>query len=79
MNWNKRLSWLQKVFRTEEEEVLCSECLDQIDVYVDRELEGQDVARLMPAIHQHLEQCAVCREEYELLRSLVETESGDDA
>lgn len=78
MDNNKRLAWLKKVYRTEAEEVLCSVCLDQIDVYVDRALQGQDMARRMPAIHQHLEQCAVCQEEYELLRSLVEAESGND-
>ena len=77
MDLNKWFSWLKKVFRTEAEEILCSDCLDQIDVYVDRAVQGQDMARVMPKLHQHLEQCAVCQEEYELLRSLVEMEETD--
>lgn len=77
MDRNKWLSWMKKVFQTETEEILCSECLDQVDVYVDREVQGQDMARLMPKLHQHLVQCAVCREEYELLHSLVESGSED--
>jgi hypothetical protein len=39
--------------------------------YVDLEAGGGDAARAMPALAQHLHQCGVCHEEYEVLRDLA--------
>ncbi len=64
-------AWLKKVHHTQAHEILCSECLERIDIYVDLELQGQDAARLMPDLRHHLDMCRVCEEEYELLRDLA--------
>ena len=59
---------LQQVSATEPEEMSCSECFDALASAVEVELAGGPVqARLA----QHLGQCGVCREEYEVLRDFV--------
>jgi hypothetical protein len=54
-----------------EPEVGCDECFDQIDRYVELELEGHDAAALIPGLRAHLDGCPACREEHESLRALV--------
>ena len=60
--------WLQKIDRTEDEEISCSECFDLVSHFVEVELTGEDAAAKMPQLKHHLDQCAACREEYEILR-----------
>ena len=62
--------WLQKIDRTEDEEISCSECFDLVSHFVEVELTGQDAAAQMPQLKHHLDQCAACHEEYETLRDL---------
>ena len=71
-----RLEWLLRLTaRTEDEELSCSECLDLLPKYVDLEVAGQAANVALPLFHQHLEQCAVCREEYETVRELARLEA----
>lgn len=70
--------WMKQVRETVEGEIDCSACLDQIDRYVDLELSTGDASRTMPQIHHHLGMCAVCREEYEILRDLARLESAGE-
>ena len=62
--------WLQNIAHTQDEEISCSECFDLVSHFVEVELAGQDAAAKMPQLKHHLDQCAVCREEYEALRDL---------
>lgn len=62
--------WLQKIYETQEEEILCTECFDLISRFVELEIAGQDAAGKMPQVKQHLNQCQACRDEYEALRDL---------
>ncbi len=68
--------FLKRILKTEEHEISCSECFDLVSVYVDRELSGSLPDRAMKRIALHLEQCRACREEYEILRDLVQFESS---
>jgi anti-sigma factor RsiW len=54
-----------------EPEILCDECFEQLDVYVDAELGPADADALVPGMRAHLEGCPTCAEEYESLRALV--------
>ena len=54
-------------------EVGCDECFDQLDVYVEAELAGADVAERPPGMAAHLEGCPACREDYESLKALLES------
>lgn len=73
--WRRLLRQLQE---TQDQELSCSDCFDQISDYVDLELAGQPVAERLPMLRQHLVQCGVCREEYQVLRELARlTETGE--
>ena len=52
-------------------EVGCDECFEQLDRYVELELEGGDADAVLPGLRAHLAGCPACREEYESLRALV--------
>ena len=70
--------WLKNIHQTQEQEISCSECFDQVSHFVDVELSGQDATGQMPQLRQHLDQCAACREEYETLRDLRRLEKDGE-
>ena len=71
-----RIEWLLRLAaRTQEQELSCSECFDVLPQYVDLELAGGTPDREVPLFRQHLEQCAVCREEYETVYELARLEA----
>jgi hypothetical protein len=67
--WRRLLRQLEE---TRDQELSCSECFEQLSDYVDLEIAGQPVAEGMPLLRQHLSQCGVCREEYQVLRELAQ-------
>lgn len=70
-----KLSQLVKRVRdTQEDEINCSACLDHIAQYVDLELDQRDAAGMLPQVKQHLGQCAICFEEYQVLLDLARLE-----
>jgi hypothetical protein len=68
--------WVAQILATQEHEISCSDCFDALSEYVDREVAQKDPDERMQQLAQHLGQCRVCREEYEMLRALVADESG---
>jgi hypothetical protein len=68
---------LSLIARTEDEEISCSTCFELLPPYVDLEAAGEDVEARVPGLRQHLDQCGVCREEYETLREIVRLEAED--
>ena len=68
---------IQRILGPAEAEILCDECFEQLDRYVDLELQGRAADEQIPGMRPHLDGCPACREEYESLRALVQT--GDDA
>ncbi|HEX8068095.1 MAG TPA: hypothetical protein VF520_16375 [Thermoleophilaceae bacterium] len=62
-----------------EPELLCDECFERIDEYVDLELIGAAPEEAIPGMRSHLDGCPACHEEYESLRELARTGSGGDA
>ena len=63
--------WIEQIAKTREREISCSECFDLIAEYVDAELAAQEPTPRMGRVAQHLGQCRVCREEYEVLHDLA--------
>ena len=55
-------------------EVGCDTCFEELDRYVELELQGADVEAAIPGLRAHLEGCPACHEEYESLRDLVAAE-----
>ena len=70
------LGFLRVLERVREEEASCSEIFARLDEYVENEIHGEDAARLMPLVREHLDMCPECCEEYEALLEVVEV--GDE-
>ena len=57
-------------------EISCDECFEQLDRYVELELNGADADAAIPGMGAHLEGCPACGEDHRSLRALVEAESA---
>ncbi len=66
---------LRRIWETEDEEISCTKCFELVPQYVDLEVAGQAADKKLPRLRQHLNQCGVCREEYETLRDLTRLEA----
>lgn len=58
---------VRAILTTHPDEIGCDECLARMDRFVEMELEGKDPAEAMPLVHDHLQRCQACREEFEAL------------
>jgi predicted anti-sigma-YlaC factor YlaD len=66
-----------EIAETQEAEIGCDECFDEVDRFIEMELSGLDAAQAMPLVQEHLEICGECREEFEaLLAALRATEEA---
>jgi hypothetical protein len=52
-------------------ELTCDECFERLDEYVDLERSGADADEQVPGMHNHLEGCPACGEDYASLRDFV--------
>lgn len=52
-------------------EVDCEQVFRDLDQYAEIEIRKEDAARLMPLIHQHLEMCSGCSDQYEALLDVL--------
>lgn len=75
---SKYTLWLKRIRDTRVDEIDCSACLDRISAYVDLELSTGDAAQRMPEVRQHVDQCGVCFDEYQVLRDLARLEREGD-
>jgi len=65
------LGFLRVLETVETEEITCDELYEKLDLYVEREVDKKDAARLMPLMREHLDTCQDCCEEYEALLHIV--------
>lgn len=56
---------------TREEELTCDEVFALLDQFTELAEQGEDVAKLMPLVQQHLDMCDDCREEYKVLANIL--------
>ena len=63
---------------TREEECGCDEFHKLIDQYAETNIRGEDAARLMPLVKNHLEICRECCEEYEALLAILQAAMEKD-
>jgi hypothetical protein len=66
------VGFLRVLENVREENASCSEIYSRLDEYVENEVHGEDAARLMPLVHEHLDMCSECCEEYEALLDVLE-------
>jgi hypothetical protein len=57
------------------EDVTCDEVYEQLDEFVEKEVDGKDASRLMPLLREHLDICSDCLDEYEALLDVIEKSS----
>jgi hypothetical protein len=63
---------LRRLLGPAEPELLCDECFERLDEFVDAELRGDAADDRVPGMRAHLEGCPACHEEYESLRALAQ-------
>ncbi|MGD1991586.1 MAG: hypothetical protein PVI59_00180 [Anaerolineae bacterium] len=56
---------------TRPEEISCDECLERVDRFIEMKLAGKNAAEAMPLVHDHLQRCHACREEFEALLDVL--------
>ena len=54
------------------DEISCADCFERLDRFVEMTLLGQEAAKAMPHVHDHLERCADCREEFHGLLDAIQ-------
>jgi predicted anti-sigma-YlaC factor YlaD len=64
-------SLLSSLLGPAEPELTCEACFDELDRYVELELEGTDADAAVPGMHAHLQGCPACREDHESLLALA--------
>ena len=57
-----------------EPELLCEQCFEKLDEYVELELQGRRADERIPGMRAHLEGCPACREDHDSLRDFVRPE-----
>jgi hypothetical protein len=67
---------LKRLLGPAEPELLCDECFEKLDEFVELELRGAPADERIPGMRAHLEGCPACHEDYDSLRALVQS---DDA
>jgi hypothetical protein len=83
MTRDQVLKLLVSILGSREREVVCSEFFERLPGYVDQVLSGSGASQgqskppdpAMSDIVHHIEQCAECREAYELLLEVAEMDS----
>ena len=55
------------------EEADCDECFESMDRFAEMILAGEEAAKVLPLIEEHLAYCDDCRDEYEALLTALRT------
>ncbi len=58
---------LTMIHRTREFELTCPECLDELDRYTQRVLEGAPIDGVLRDVRDHLEDCPCCSGQFDLV------------
>ena len=69
-------STLKRLLGPAEPELLCDECFEKLDEYVELELQGAPADERIPGMRAHLDGCPTCHEDYDSLRDLVQSDDS---
>lgn len=64
---------LRRILRTQRDEIGCETCYENLDRFVELELDGKDAAQALPLVRRHLEICSGCGEEYQALLAALQS------
>jgi hypothetical protein len=68
---NDKEEAIKRLLGPADPELLCDECFDRLDQYVDLQLQGGAADDRIPGMRAHLDGCPACHEEYESLLELA--------
>ena len=74
MDENTDNTAVERLLGPAEIELLCDECFEKLDEYVDLELRGVDADDRISGMRAHLAGCPACQEDYRSLRELVRSD-----
>lgn len=77
MNADKQNEMIARILGAAGPELLCEECFELIDVYVDLELSGAAADERVPGMRAHLEGCRACSEEHASLLALASSDGAN--
>jgi hypothetical protein len=66
------LKFLRVLEDVRAEELSCVEVYERLDEFVENEVQCKDAEKIVPLIHEHLDMCPECCEEYEALLTVLE-------
>lgn len=73
------MRFLKILEQVREEDLSCSDMYARLDEFVEAEIkDGKDAAIITPLIHEHLDMCSDCCDEYEALLNVVEHTKEED-
>lgn len=73
------MRFLKILEQVREEDLSCSDMYARLDEFVEAEIkDGKDAAIITPLIHEHLDMCSDCCDEYEALLNAVEHTKDED-
>ncbi len=67
---------LKRLLGPAEPELLCDECFEKLDEYVELKLRNESPDERIPGMRAHLEGCPACHEDYDSLRELVQSDDS---
>lgn len=62
---------VRDIVTTREDEMDCPECFEHLDHFAELLHNGSDAASVMPRLHEHLQRCTHCRQEFEALLQVL--------
>lgn len=73
------MRFLHVLEKVREEDMSCADMYARLDEFVETEIKGgTDAEKLTPLIHEHLDMCSECCDEYEALLNVVEHTQDDE-
>ena len=75
---SEEVNWLLKMLQnTNEVELSCPECAEQLDLYAQSILDGKPIEGNLELIRQHLEACSGCDDEFRLILDTIKSIEGE--
>ena len=66
---------VQGILATRADEISCEECFIELDRFAEIQLADATAEEALPLVEDHLKRCKDCREEFEMLMSILEATS----
>ena len=69
---SEQVGWLLNMLQnTDDMEVSCPECAEQLDCYAQRILDGEPIEGVLKLVRRHLEACSGCNDEFQMILDAV--------